>query len=64
MKSLIKSIVPELTTLNAFVQVEKVIFKFNFEVVMLNGVLNFPENDDLKGMALIVHGYGRTNAIA
>lgn len=39
-------------------------FNFSFEGVTLNGVLNFPKNNTTKGIVLIVHGSGKTNAIA
>jgi len=38
-------------------------FEFDFEGVTLNGVLNIPEQDVPKGLVLIVHGSGQTNAI-
>ncbi len=39
-------------------------FDFDFEKVTLNGVLTFPKNTTPKGMVLLVHGSGRTNAVA
>ena len=36
---------------------------FNFEDVSLHGVLNMPESGAPKGIVLIVHGPGRTDAI-
>lgn len=53
-----------LMTLNTKAQIEKEIFDFDFEGITLNGVLNMPENIEPKGIVLIVHGSGRTNAIA
>ena len=40
------------------------IHDFAFEGVVLNGFLNLPENTTPKGIVLIVHGSGRTNAVA
>jgi len=45
-------------------QIQKKIFEFEFEGVVLNGVVNMPQNNTPKGMVLIVHGSGETNAIA
>lgn len=45
-------------------QIKKEIFEFEFEQVVLNGILNFPENNSPNGMVLIVHGSGQTNAVA
>jgi pimeloyl-ACP methyl ester carboxylesterase len=39
------------------------IFEFDFEGVTLNGILNMPEHTPPKGIVLIVHGAGRTNAV-
>lgn len=36
---------------------------FTFEGETLNGVLNLPEDKPAKGIILIVHGYGKTNAV-
>lgn len=40
------------------------LFDFEFEEVTLNGVLNIPEGATPKGIVLIVHGSGQTNAVA
>ncbi|WP_350285410.1 alpha/beta hydrolase [uncultured Croceitalea sp.] len=40
------------------------LFDFEFEQVTLNGVLNIPEEVTPKGIVLIVHGSGQTNAVA
>lgn len=40
------------------------IFDFEFEGVSLNGILNFPTDSIPKGIVLIVHGSGQTNAVA
>ncbi|MFS4468987.1 alpha/beta hydrolase family protein [Maribacter sp. 2210JD10-5] len=45
-------------------QLEKQLLDFEFEGVNLNGVLNTPKNRVPKGIILIVHGSGQTNAIA
>jgi uncharacterized protein len=39
------------------------ILNFNFEGNLLNGILDFPENINPKGIVLIVHGSGRTSAV-
>lgn len=45
-------------------QIKKEIFEFEFEGVVLNGLLNLPENSTVpKGLVIIVQGSGRTNAI-
>ena len=44
-------------------QSQKETFDFEFEGFVLNGVLNLPESEP-KGLVLIVHGSGRTNAVA
>lgn len=53
-----------LSGVSAKAPVKKEIFKFEFEGVVLNGVLNIPEGTKPKGIVLIVHGSGRTNAVA
>jgi pimeloyl-ACP methyl ester carboxylesterase len=45
-------------------QIKKEILDFKFEGITLNGMLNIPEDTNPKGIVLIVHGSGRTNAIA
>ncbi|GAB5410059.1 MAG: hypothetical protein BalsKO_24240 [Balneolaceae bacterium] len=44
-------------------QINTEIFEFEFEGVKLHGVLNTPENSIPKGIVLIVHGSGQTNAV-
>ena len=44
-------------------QSERQIFEFEFEGVTLNGVLNLPNDKEPKGLVLLVHGSGRTNAV-
>lgn len=44
-------------------QIKKEVFDFEFDGIVLNGILNLPENNDPKGIALIVHGSGQTNAV-
>lgn len=48
---------------NSVAQNKREILEFEFEGVMLQGVLNMPEHSSPKGIILIVHGSGRTNAI-
>lgn len=45
-------------------QINQEIFDFEFEGVTLNGILNFPKDGNPKGIVLIVHGSGQTNAVA
>lgn len=52
-----------LTITNSKGQIKKEILGFEFEGVVLNGVLNAPENNAPKGIVLIVHGSGQTNAV-
>ena len=40
------------------------LFDFEFEAVKLSGILNIPKSRDPKGIVLIVHGDGKTNAVA
>jgi hypothetical protein len=44
-------------------QINKEVFEFEFEGVTLNGVLNTPQEREPKGIILIVHGSGKTNAV-
>lgn len=63
MKRFIILIVIVLTAADSIAQGKREIFEFEFEGVLLNGVLNIPEHNDPKGIVLIVHGSGRTYAI-
>ncbi|PKV50953.1 hypothetical protein ATE84_3022 [Aquimarina sp. MAR_2010_214] len=49
-------------TLSSNAQIQKKIFEFEFEGFRLNGILNIPDTIP-KGIALIVHGSGKTNAV-
>ena len=49
---------------SAFTQISGEASEFNFEGYKMHGVLNQPENQDPKGMVLVVHGSGQTNAVA
>lgn len=53
-----------LTTISSKAQIKKEIFEFEYKNTVLNGVLNTPENTIPKGLVLIVHGSGQTNAVA
>ncbi|WP_394751007.1 alpha/beta hydrolase family protein [Spongiimicrobium salis] len=48
----------------AMAQSERRILDFEFEGVQLNGILNIPESKSPRGIVLLVHGSGRTDAIA
>ncbi|MFK7971998.1 MAG: alpha/beta hydrolase family protein [Bacteroidia bacterium] len=43
---------------------DKQLLNFEFEGTSLHGVLNIPDDIQPKGIVLIVHGSGRTNAVA
>ena len=45
-------------------QSDRQLLDFEFEGVSLNGVLNLPENQNPKGLVLLIHGSGRTDAVA
>ncbi len=45
-------------------QYKEQLLDFEFEGVSLNGILNIPEHQNPKGIVMIVHGSGQTNAIA
>lgn len=45
-------------------QINETEFKFQFEGVPMHGVLNLPTGSKPKGIVLIVHGSGKTNAVA
>ncbi len=52
-----------LIALNANAQGDKQLLDFEFAGMSLNGILNIPKDTQPKGIVLIVHGSGRTNAI-
>ncbi len=64
MKRIVAIIVLVLSVVKSNAQFKKEIFDFEFEGVDLNGVLNNPEGNNTKGIVLIVHGSGKTNAVA
>ena len=49
---------------NSNAQIKREILEFEFEGVTLNGILNMPENKKVRGIVLIVHGSGQTDAVA
>ncbi len=53
-----------LIAISSHAQSKKQILDFKFEGVTLNGVLNLPKNQKPKGIVLIIHGSGKTNAVA
>lgn len=63
MKKILIFIVLSLLQLTSYGQLTRELFDFNFEGTKLSGVLNFPEDLSPKGIVLIVHGDGRTNAV-
>ncbi len=44
-------------------QIDSEIFEFKFKEITLNGLLNNPANHPPKGIVLIIHGSGQTNAV-
>ena len=46
---------------NLKAQSNRQILEFEFEGVLLNGVLNLPKDQKPKGIVLIIHGSGRTD---
>ena len=51
-------------TVSITAQSTKQLLDFQFEGIRLNGVLNIPQSTPPKGIVLIVHGSGQTNAVA
>ncbi len=51
-------------TIGVSAQIKKEIFEFEYKNTVINGVLNMPSNKPPKGLVLIVHGSGQTNAVA
>ncbi|WP_299531670.1 S9 family peptidase [Ulvibacterium sp.] len=64
MKRIVTLLALLLIGLNSKAQIKKEILDFKFEGVPLNGVLTIPQDANSKGIVLIVHGSGRTNAVA
>ena len=48
---------------NSYGQNTKELFDFSIDGIRLSGVLNFPINQEPKGIVLIIHGDGKTNAV-
>ena len=63
MKRIVGIAILLLTAINVKAQSSKQIVDFEFEEVLLNGVLNLPQDQKPKGIVLLVHGSGRTNAV-
>jgi len=64
MRNILSLLLLALVILHTGAQSQEQTFDFEFENLSLNGVLNSPKNIKPKGIVLIVHGSGRTNAIA
>ena len=64
MKGIIVITILFLIVANSKAQSNRQILDFEFEGVVLNGVLNLPKDQKAKGIVLIVHGSGKTNAVA
>jgi poly(3-hydroxybutyrate) depolymerase len=56
-------VILSLAVTNSTAQIKNQIFEFEFQGFVLNGVLNLPKNTEPKGIVLIVHGSGQTNAV-
>ncbi|MDN3204543.1 alpha/beta hydrolase family protein [Algoriphagus sediminis] len=50
-------------TNHGFSQQNEEIFDFEFEGSTLNGIINYPENAETKGLVMIVHGAGCPNSV-
>lgn len=64
MKRVTVIIILFLIATSALAQSKKQIVDFRFEGTLLNGVLNLPKDQQPKGIVLLVHGSGKTNAVA
>ncbi|SEL09313.1 Serine aminopeptidase, S33 [Aquimarina amphilecti] len=64
MKRIIALTILTLIFFNLKAQSNKQVLNFEFEGIKLNGVLNLPKDQKPKGIVLIIHGSGKTNAVA
>lgn len=64
MKSFFSAVIGIFMASSMLSQANRSIFEFEFEGVTLNGVLDIPSSLTSKGLVLIVHGSGETNAVA
>lgn len=64
MKRIIVVILLFLIFTNSNAQSNRQLVDFEFEGVLLNGVLNLPKDQKPKGIVLVTHGSGKTNAVA
>ena len=64
MKRILVFILLALCIYHSKAQSQEQALDFDFEKVTLNGILNLPKNAEPKGIVLLVHGSGRTNAVA
>ena len=58
------SICSSATEINKQIQQTHSILDFQFDGETLNGILSLPTGGNTKGIVLIVHGYGKTDAVA
>lgn len=63
MKKILLFILIALISLNSFAQSTQELLDFKFNGVKLSGVLNFPKHIEPKGIVLIIHGDGKTDAV-
>jgi hypothetical protein len=63
MIKILTSVILALAATNSTAQITNQVFEFEFHGFVLNGVLNLPNNTKPKGIVLIVHGSGQTNAV-
>jgi hypothetical protein len=64
MKRIITLAFLALIEVNSNTQIKKQILDYEFEGVVLNGVLKFTKNHKPKGIVLIVYGFSQTDAVA
>jgi len=48
----------------SYSQVQEQLLDFDYRGITLSGILNYPPDMDIKGLVIIVHGDGQTDAIA
>lgn len=64
MNKIITLIFLTLIVIDTKAQSDQSLVDFEFEKIKLSGVLNFPKDSEPKGIVLIIHGDGKTNAVA
>ncbi|MGB5980570.1 MAG: CocE/NonD family hydrolase [Nonlabens sp.] len=64
MKRIIITIICTLLIVDSHAQIQQQLIDFEFEGIKLSGVLDLPQDTEPKGIVLIIHGDGKTNAVA